>query len=203
MKKIIAACAAVVACASAQADESNWKFIAATGWADGGETIFSGYIYDINNNAKRVSIAVKPGHGLQVRVGMEYRFTDTLSVQSTIGRSVYDPMAINGSVTFTTTPIEVLANFKPTSDLMFGAGVRKTYADLQGTGVAATLPMLGSYDGDIGGVLEVKYMVPFKASGHPKGAGVGVHLRYVAENLKFQGYEVNGDHYEVGLTLRY
>jgi hypothetical protein len=190
----------VLSSLGALAEESKWGLVAAVGWADGGEEIISGVIIDRNNAARTIPYAIKAGGGLQLRLGPEYRFNDTFSVQATVGHSVNDPMGDNGSLTFTTTPLEVLANYKPTPNFMVGIGVRKTYADLKGTGVAADYPILGSYDGSVGGVLEFSYLVPISAQA---GSTFGAYVRFVSEKLKFQQFELNGNHTELGITLRY
>jgi hypothetical protein len=185
-------------CALAQ--ESKWGLVAAIGWADGGEEVISGVIIDRNNEARTIPYVIRAGGGLQLRLGPEYRFNDAFSVQATVGHSVTDPMGDNGSLTFTTTPVEVLANFKPAPNFMIGVGARKTYADLKGTGVAANYPILGSYDGSAGSVLQFSYLLPVPSQA---GSTFGVHVRFVNEKLKFQQFELNGKHYELGMTLHY
>jgi hypothetical protein len=185
-------------CAFAQ--ESKWSLVTAIGWANGGEEIISGVIIDRNNTARTIPYAIKAGSGLQVRLGPEYRFNDAFSVQATVGRSVNDPMGDNGSLTFTTTPLEMLANYKPTKNVRVGLGARKTYADLKGTGVAANYPILGSYNGSLGSVLEFSYLVPI--SNHA-GSTFGAYVRFVNEKLKFQQFELNGNHYELGIAAQY
>jgi hypothetical protein len=188
-------------CACAQ--ESKWGFVAAVGWADGGEEIISGVVIDRNNATRTFPYVIKAGGGLQLRVGPEYRFSKAFSVQATVGRSVTDPMGDNGSLTFTTTPVEVLANYKPTENIMVGVGARKTYADMKGTGVAANYPIIGSFDGSVGSVLEFSYLFPVSTETFQAGSTFGMYVRFVREKLKFQQYELNGDHYELGFALHY
>ena len=203
MKKTIVLSALALGCACALAQESKWGFVTALGWAEGGEELFSGLIVDRSNAARTIPFTIKSNGGLQIRLGPEYRFSDRLSVQATIGRSVTDPMGDNGSLTYTTTPVELMVNFKPTPKIMVGLGARKTYADMQGTGVAANYPILGSFDGALGSVLEFTYLLSESKEASRSGATFGLHARFVNEKLQFQQYELNGDHYELGMTLRF
>ena len=203
MRSAIVLSALTLASMGAMAQESKWRLVAAVGWADGGEEIVSGTITDRTNPARIVPFTIKTAAGLQLRVGPEYRFSDSLSVQATFGRSVADPMGDNGSATFTTTPVEIMANFKPTPSLAVGLGARKTFADLKGTGVSANAPFLGSYDSSGGGVLEVRYMFSVPSKTSQSNASLGVHARFVSEKFTFQQFELNGNHYELGLTVHY
>jgi hypothetical protein len=200
MKKRIVLSLLALSSLCAIAQESKWSLVTAVGWANGGEEIISGDIIDRNNSARTIPYAIKAGNGLQVRLGPEYRFNDAFSVQATVGRSVNDPMGYNGSLTFTTTPLEVLANYKLTKNVRVGFGARKTYADLKGTGVAANYPILGSYDGSLGSVLEFSYLVPIP---NHEGSTFGGYVRFVNEKLKFQQFELNGNHYELGIAAQY
>lgn len=203
MKSALLMGALALASLSAAAQESKWGLVAAVGWADGGEEIVSGTITDRTNPARIVPFTIKTAAGLQLRVGPEYRFNDSVSFQATVGRSVADPMGDNGSATFTTTPVELMVSFKPLPSLMVGVGARKTFADLKGTGVSANAPFLGSYDSSGGGVLEAKYLFSVPSKSSQSSAALGVHARFVSEKFTFQQFELNGNHYELGLTLHY
>lgn len=203
MKSAMVIGALAFASLSATAQESKWGLVAAVGWADGGDEIFAGQLVDVSNPAKVTDFNIKTAKAVQLRVGPEYRFNDRFSVQATVGRSVSDPMGVNASLTFTTTPVEVIANVKALPNVMIGIGGRKTFADLKGTGIAANYPILGSYDSSGGAVLEFKYLFSVPSKSSQFNAALGAHARFVSEKFTFQKFELNGNHYELGLTLHY
>lgn len=83
-----------------------------------------------------------------------------------------------------------------------GLGVRQSYADLKGTGVAA-----GDwrFTASPGVVLEAQYLFS-NSSGAPVSTGpeFGLAVRYVSE--KFQdsfNNSYSGDHYEAGVLINF
>ncbi len=178
--------------------QSNWRFIAGAGIADGGETITAGNIVTDGTN-KLTPYSIKAGGGTQLRAGMEYRLMDRLSLQGSLGYHVSDPMGYNGSLTFTAVPIELMAFVAITESMRLGAGVRKTTGELKGTGVAAAWSVNGTYSGSIASVAEAQYL--FGPTNAKSGAQFGVSIRTVNETLTHDGLSINGNHYEVGAAL--
>ena len=185
----------------AHAEDSPWRVYAAAGIATGGDTILQSRITE-HGTTRTVPFDVKPGTGVPVRLGAEYRIAAPLSLRASVGRSITDPSGYNGSVTFTATATEVMALFNATNALRLGLGARQSTAVIQGTGVAQNWPQVGTYDGKNGSVIEAQYLFSNDAT-HPKSrqAEVGVTLRFVNESFLRDGVNFNGDHYEVGLAL--
>jgi hypothetical protein len=191
----------LAAASLAQAQSSNWRFFAGVGVADGGETITSGTIVTDGTN-KITPFTIKAGGGTQLRAGMEYRLMDRLSLQGSLGYVISDPMGYNGSLTFTAVPVELMAFVNISDSLRLGAGVRKTHAEMKGTGVASAWSVNGTYTGSAASVVEAQYLF---GSGDAKTSSqrtqFGISIRAVNETLTHDGFSINGNHYEVGAAL--
>jgi hypothetical protein len=203
MKKMTVALVLVGVCALAHADGSNWRFYSALGMASGGETITSGTITTVGTNSQ-VNFKVKPADGLQFRMGVDYRILQRLTLQGAIGYGVSDPMGMNGSMTFTTIPVELLGFVNITDALRIGGGMRKTSAEMKASGVSATWSGVGTYTSTPGTVVEVQYLFPI-SSGQPtyQRSQFGISLRYVTESFSHNSVTYDGNHYEVGMALYY
>lgn len=201
MKRMIAAFAVATACASAQAETSNWRFLASIGLAGGGEQITEGSITTVGtSNTHRFQI--NTGDGMQFRIGADYRLLSRLTLQTSVGYSSAAPMGMNGSLTFTTIPVELLAFVDITSSLRIGGGARKTQADMKATGVSENWIGAGTYSGSQGGVVELQYLTGFSGQDRTQ---FGISLRYVTETLTHDrtGTRFNGNHYELAAALYY
>jgi hypothetical protein len=198
MKKMMAALALMGACVLAHADGSNWRFFAAVGLGSGGETITSGTITTIGTN-RVIDFEVKPGDGVQYRVGVDYRIAGRLTLQGSIGYGVNDPMGMNGSLTFTTIPVEFLGFVNLTDALRIGGGLRNSSAEMKGTGLAAGWSGNGTYTSTPGSVLEAQYLAKLSS----QRSQFGISLRYVAESFTHNSVTFNGNHYEIGAALYY
>ena len=179
---------------------SNWRFYAGGGLTHGGDTIAAGTITDVGNGHV-IPFEVKPQGDWQVRVGADYRLTDSFSLQGAIGHGNSAPMGYDGSYTMTTIPVELLGFFSITDAFRVGAGVRKTYADMAGTGKGLGYPGLGRWDTSGGAVLELQYLWSTAVAG--RGPQFGVSLRRVSETFSKDGYSVSGNHTELGVALYY
>jgi hypothetical protein len=203
MRRILSGVAMVFICSFAGADDSNWRFFAAAGVANGGDTIAAGTIATVGTN-QVLPFEIRPGTGTQFRMGADYRFIDRLTLQGSIGHSVTDPMGMDGSLEFTVTPIELLAFVNLTGGLRLGGGARKSYAEMTGSGKAAGWSGLGTYTSSQGSVVELQYL--FSASNANSGykrSQFGITLRLVTESFTHDSVTVNGDHREIGLALYY
>ncbi len=199
--KALLTSALLVGCAISHAQTTGLRYLIGVGVADGGETIVSGNIVTDGSN-KITPFTIKAGGGTQLRAGAEYRLMDRISVQGSLGYIVSDPMGYNGSLTFTAIPVELMAFFNITEALRVGAGVRKTHAELRGTGVASNYSATGTYTGSAAGVLEAQYL--FGADSPASGAKrtqFGLSLRVVNESFTHDATKINGNHYEVGAAL--
>lgn len=202
-KVSIAAAVVLWVAGSAQAQTSDWRFIASAGFGGGGEAITSGTIVNVSNNAV-TPFTIRAGDGLQVRVGAEYALSNAFAVQMSIGHSAVAPMGMNGSLTFTTIPVEVMALARISEGWRLGLGVRKAHAEMAGSGVASNAPVLGTYETSVGTVAEVQYL--FAQSDRKQSdrrPEFGISARYVTEDYRLNGYSFNGNHYELGVVLYY
>lgn len=188
-------------CCVAHAEDSLWRVYAAGGMATGGDTVFNGRIVEDGTN-RVVPFDIKPGTGIPLRLGAEYRFSAPFSLRASLGRMVTDPMGYNGSASFTTTSTEVIGIFPVTGALRLGIGARQSTAVMQGTGVAESMPAIGSYAGKNGAVIEAQYLFSNDAARpQRRQPQVGVTLRLVNESFARDDVTFNGDHYELGLAL--
>jgi opacity protein-like surface antigen len=201
MKKTMMAVAIAAACACAQAEGSNWRAFASIGLAGGGEEITEGDIVQQGTNSSH-HFQIKAGDGLQFRVGADYRLLPRLTLQGSVGYSNNAPMGYNGSLTFSTMPVELLAFVDLTDSLRIGGGARKTRADMKATGVAENWPEVGIYDSSAGSVVELQYLSALSARNKTQ---FGVSLRCVTETFTHSrtGFRFNGNHYELAAALYY
>jgi hypothetical protein len=198
MKTMMAALAMACMCVVAHAEGSNWRLFGGLGFGNGGDTITSGNITNVSTGAQ-TAYEIKPGGGTQYKVGIDYRVADRLTLQVSYGYSSSDPMGYNGSLTFTSSPAELLAFVNLTEGLRIGGGARKTTAEMKGTGVAAGWWEVGAYDSSPGTVVEAQYLVKMGSN----RSQFGLSLRYVAESFTHNSVTFNGNHYEVGMALYY
>jgi hypothetical protein len=186
--------------AAAQAQQaSNWRFFAGGGIAHGGDTIVAGSIVDVGNGHV-IPFEIKPAGDWQLRVGADYRLADRFTLQGSIGHGNSDPMGYDGSFSLTVVPFELLGFFNITDALRLGGGLRKSYADLAGTGKGLGFQGLGRYDSSNGAVLELQYLWSSSSARSPQ---FGVSLRRVSETFSKDGYSFNGGHTEFGVALYY
>ena len=188
-------------CCLAHADDAPWRVYAAGGISTGGETLLSGTIVEDSTN-KTVPFDIRPGTGIPLRLGAEYRTSTPFALRASVERTVSDPMGYNGSVTFTNTSAELMGLLSVTPAIRLGLGVRQSNAVLDGTGVAASWPQLGTYTSSGGKVLEAQYLF-FTDPAQPqrRQPQVAATLRLVSESFQRNDVTLNGDHYEVGLAL--
>ena len=203
MKRAMTALALLAVCLLARADGSNWRFFAGLGIANGGESISSGTITNVSTGLQ-TPYDVRTGTGLQYRLGTDYRIAGRLTLQGSIGYSANDPMGNNGSLTFTTIPVEILGFVNLTEALRVGGGVRSTSAEMKGSGVSSGMSVIGTYASTVGTVAEAQYLFPLPNStpGY-QNSRFGVSLRYVTESFTHNSQTYNGNHVELGMALYY
>jgi hypothetical protein len=201
MHKFLGGLLLLVGAAGVYAQDSNWRVMGGIAMANGGGVITTGTI-SVIGTSHVIPFEVKAGMDTQYRLGLEYRLFSHLALQGSVGYSITEPMGINGSLEFTTIPVELLAYANITQSLRVGAGVRKARADLTGSGVASNSPELGSYASTVGKVLEVQYL--FSASESSKTFAktqAGFSARVVNEEFTHGGITTSGNHYELGLVV--
>lgn len=203
MNKLWAGLLVLSMCATAQAQDSKWRFFAGVGLSNGGETITSGTITTIGTT-QVLPFEIQAGTGTQYRIGADYRVTEQLALQASIGRTVSDPMGMNGSLTFTVTPLELMGFVNVTKALRLGAGLRKSVADMAGTGVSADWSGNGTYESSGGTVVEAQYLfATAEAKPGTQKSQFGISARFVNESFTHNAVTFKGNTYEIGLALYY
>jgi hypothetical protein len=203
MKNLFIAVTLVASSMLAIAQDSPWRAVAGISYADGGQKIASGTITTIGTN-RVTPFDIQSGVGFQERIGVEYRWTDRMFVQCSIGHSASEAMGMDGSLDFTTIPLELLGFVELGQGFRIGAGLRQSHAEMRGTGKAENFPLNGSYVGSQGSVLELQYL--FKNGVTQSGASpaqFGLSLRSVTESVTHRLGSINGDHIELGVVLYY
>jgi len=191
MKKRLAIAALAVAAAfSAQAAEpsSEWHFLVGTGLTFGGDKLNTTVTYKNGND-----VNLRAGELIALYAGLDFRFANRFSLQTTIGYHVDDRTASNGDVTFDRVPIELLGYYGVTDQVRLGGGVRYVESPkLSGSGIASGTK--GEFDNTTGAVLEGEYLFT------PK---FGLKIRGVSETYKLKGSSksVNGSH--AGVLVSY
>jgi hypothetical protein len=203
MKKLITTALITIACVSVQAQESNWRIFAGVGYADGGDTIASGTIINVDTKSL-LPFQIKAGTGFQQRIGAEYRLSPQFTIQGSVGHSANSPMGYNGSYDFTVVPIEIMGFIETGYGFRVGAGIRQANAELRGTGVVANDPFNGTYTGNQGSVVEIQYLFQNGQSRSNKSVPqFGLSLRGVNETFSGPFGNLNDNHYEIGVVLYY
>lgn len=203
MKKLALTVAILGACAASHAESANWRLFAGAGIANGAETIFSGTI-TTDGSGQIVPFQVTAGGGTQYRFGADYRVAERITLQGSVGFHTDDPMGYNGSVTFSNTPVELLAFFNVSDALRIGGGARQSFAKMAATGKVEKWSGVGTYDSTVGSVAELQYLF---AQDEGKSAHnrpqFGISARWVNETFTHSASTFSGDHYELGLVLYY
>ncbi len=197
--------ALVAMAAAAHADDgSSVRFYAGIGISHGGDSLGSGEIVPVDGSSgATIPFNIRPGTSAELRLGADYRLGERFHLQASVGYADQSPQGVNGSLDFRETPIELMGFVNVVQGLRVGAGLRKSYAEFSGTGVASDWPGLGKYTSSHGSVLEVQYL--FSSDGKydsQHGLG-GFSLRMVNETLHHDDYSINGHHYEFGGVLYY
>jgi len=131
--------------------------------------------------------SINAGELLLVHAGLDYRLSDEVSLQGTLGIHIdTTKQASNGEATFSRVPLDLLAYYHVSDDFRIGGGARIVFGPkLKGTGLAAGIDE--SFDNTIGVVIEAEYMVlPM----------LGFKLRHVTEKYRLPGspFTINGTH---------
>jgi hypothetical protein len=200
MKKLLLVYALALGCVGAHADaagETSWRFVGRAGAGFGGQIMDSGYYvggryYELN-----------AGTGSKYAIGADYRLTEKLAMQATVGMEVSEVPAVQGNQWFTRVPVEVVGLYDLSKEFRIGAGVRySTNSQVVSNGAYVGDAINGRYEPTLGFVVEGQYLF---ATTERKGsdAQFGISLRYVSESFKKDGKTYSGDHGQATLVLYY
>jgi hypothetical protein len=184
MKKIILgitlACASLAAQAQAKPAFDNYmNFVGGVGFTYGGDKLATGTM-DKNN--------LMAGKGLLFVAGLDFRLTETFSLQSTIGAHI-DAVSTyySGDATFRRTPIELLAYYHPAKRWRLGGGLRYVLSPKVEFDSASSRDR--EFKNAVGVVLEGEFLL----SDH-----VGFKLRLGSEQFKNKNTVPAGSYYYYG-----
>ena len=134
------------------------------------------------------------GRGAQVVAGVEYRYDENFSIQSTINyQVVFATGASNGSASFSRIPVEIIGDYTLAHVWRLGAGVRfDERTQVNASGVAA--PLATKFSKSVGSIFEVEYLIT---------PHLGLKLRAIKETMSPEGssYKINAN--QVGLFTNY
>ena len=180
--KLIAVASALLAASAVHAADNGapLRFLVGGGVTYGGDALLNVETRDHDNKD------LKAGGLGQAYAGVEYRISDTLSFQNTVGYHVNYTKADGGKIRFTRIPIDLLAVYAVAPNLRIGAGAQLVARpELKGTGWASGLDQ--KYDNAVGLIVEGEYLFT---------PHMGLKLRYVKEEFKPDngGAKVDGSH---------
>jgi len=149
------------------------KAVVAVGVASGGEALAT-VTYTDNSTTN-----TKAGSGAQLSAGVEYRFDEHFSVQSTLGYQQETTNATNGNVRFSRFPFELLGYYNLNDSWRVGGGLRVDLnPKLTSAGAASQIGSV-DFNNATGGVLELEYLI---------GRNYGFKLRGIQESFTQSGY---------------
>lgn len=189
-KTILAAALAIGATFGAHAADaaSPVRFLMGAGLTFGGDTLATVTFSDGRSED------IRGGGLVHLYAGGDFRVTDVLSLQATVGYHVDDSSAAsNGGVRFTRMPVDLLALYHVNDHVRLGAGVQFVNGPtLKGSGVASNVHI--EFNNTTGAIVEAEYLF----SPH-----MGAKLRYVGETFEPTrgGPQAKGDH--LGLMFSY
>jgi hypothetical protein len=186
MKKWFAAAALAAVSMGAQAQsQSAFYGLVGGGFTFGGEKLVTVEFDDGSSSD------VRSGGLVTFYGGVEYRFDDTFSLQTTIGYHVDSVSAENGSVRFSRYPVELLGHVHVSPSVRIGGGLRKALnPKISGSGFAAGTAT--EFDSNTGGVIEVEYM--FSRYGGVKLRGVFEKYKPTGSGIPANAPEADGNH---------
>jgi len=192
MKKIFTSAVlalAFVGAAHAADASAPLHFLAGGGLTFGGETLAT---VDYTNGD---SEDIRSGGLVQVYAGVEYRFSNSLSMQGTAGYHFDNTSGRNGSVRFTRYPLELLGHVHVSDKFRLGSGVRFVLNPrLNGSGFANNVDT--DFKNTVGFLVEAEYLIT---------PHIGVKVRGVTETYKTKhsNETADGDHIGIFGTYYY
>jgi opacity protein-like surface antigen len=174
--------------ATAAAPTSPFKFLLGVGLTDGGDNLVTVQFSDGSTDK------VRAGGLVLLYGGGEYRLTNQLALQATVGYHINDTRAAsNGNVKFDRVPVDLLALYSVSDKIRLGGGAQfVSGVKLKGSGVASNINQ--KFDSTVGVIAEGEYLFT---------PHIGLKLRYVSEKFTPEdgGEKIDGSH--VGLLFSY
>lgn len=179
----------VAANAAAAEPASPFRLLLGGGVTYGGDNLISRRFIDDSDDT------FKAGGLVQLYGGGEYKLSDTLTFQNTIGyRANQEKIVSGGKVRFTSIPVDLLLLYSVSPNMRFGGGVQLAgKPELKGSGGASRIGQ--KYDTAAGAIVEGEYLFT---------PNLGLKLRYVSEKFKPSddgGAKIDGSH--AGLLFSY
>lgn len=204
-KRLICATALLLGSTSAslaqQAPQARLQFLAGAGFTFGGDTIVPVTLTPVNGEGKSYEEDLSGGAGLDLRVGLQWRMSDTVRLQAMVAYHNDQANGIHGSTSYRRVPVELLAHWRATPNWWIGGGVRQATNGVRERGTGFTTadnrplpPQKFPLSFSTGLVLEAEYMI---------SPNWGFKMRGVKENGKFKTIDrkFNADH--VGAMVLY
>lgn len=194
MKKQWLGALLVLGCALAHAEESHWRFVGRLGSGFGGDKMEQG------NYVGGAPWELSAGSGWKFAVGTDYRISEKVTLQGTVGRDVSTVPAQQGDQYFERIPVELLGFYDLSKQVRLGGGLRySANSKMSANGAYVNDPLNGNFGVTPGFVIEGQYLTE-RAGGN---AQFGVSLRYVNESFSKNGLNFSGNHGEIALVLYY
>jgi hypothetical protein len=187
MKPIaIAGLATLLLSGGALAQTGTARGVFGAGLTAGGDTLATVVFSDGSSED------IKAGGLLHVFGGVEFRASQTVTMQVNVGYQIDDTSGgSNGSLRFSRYPIEALAHVQINPAFRVGGGVRfVTSPKVAGSGVLNYVNI--PYDSATGAVIEGEYLVT---------PNIGLKLRAVTEKYKPKGGGASVDGNHIGFTF--
>jgi len=202
MKKQLLATVLALGCIVAHAQAPAVRLVGTMAYGFGGDTLASGTYTNGN------TYEVNAGKGVQFAVGADFRVSEKVTIQGSIGYHSDAATATNGEIAFKRTPVELLAFYDVSNQFRLGGGVRKSNdAEVTVSGAAVGAAAAGKYNSTTGTVLEGQYFFsPTTYAADSRKAQMGLNLRYVSESFTpasgVTGAK-SGNHVAIGLVIYY
>lgn len=190
---------------AAQADAPRFRVHGSVAYAQGGDPLIS-EVYDTGQTFELIA-----GTGWVWTVGADFRITDSIAIQGSVGHQRNRAIGSNFNFDFQRQPVELLVFYAASEHVRLGLGARKVQnAKLTGNELSAAInhKATGSYDSSVGQVLEVQYLFSPPSLTERKLV-TGMNLRFVRENFTQAeesggtGVAKKGDHIAIGLVFYY
>lgn len=183
MKKLLTAVTLGIAAMSAAHAQDGLKprWLLGVGVAGGGDTL--AHVTFTDGSSQNVTA----GGGGTIYAGAEFRTSDVVSFQTTLGYHFRTTAAAsNGDVTFSRWPLDLLGFYQVNDKFRLGGGAQiELSPKLKGSGVASNIQE--DFSTATGAVLEGEYLFT---------PAIGMKVRYVAVKFKPSsgGQSANGNH---------
>lgn len=180
--------------------DSKFRLMAGAGYTLGGDTLVNVTLTPESGSGSTYEEDLSAGSGIDLRLGAEYRLTNTFRLQGMIGYHNDQANGLHAAVSFHRLPIELLGHWRATENLWVGGGVRKAVSakinrEEGFTSGGSTLPAAkAKATFNTGFVIEAEYMM---------SKNWGLKMRAVKESVSVEGEtdKFSGDH--VGGILTY